>query len=166
MARGFAYAEGASREIDEANRPTMHRATVLMHAQSRNALVREVIARRHDLPIGVTVTLAHDASEDVRTAIAGNPVVAQAVLEHLATDRSVSVLIALVGNASLGADLLETLLFHKRPEVRRAAADRLDSCGPHLVAVREDASVSLAPSEVLPRPTRTAPIRGFRIPPG
>jgi hypothetical protein len=40
------------------------------------------------------------------------------------------------------------------------ASREIDSCGPHL-----DDSVSLAPSEVLPRATRTAPIRGFRIPP-
>jgi hypothetical protein len=181
MARGFAYADGASREVDEASRPIMHRATVVMHAQSRNALVREIIARRPDLPIGLTVTLAHDASEDVRAAIAGNPVVAQAVLEHLATDRSVSVLIALVSNPSLGPGSLGALLFHTRPEVRRASADRLDSRGPHLVAVREDASVpeirdvavnssvtSVLPSPVVvsaplasghgaPRPARAAP---------
>jgi hypothetical protein len=116
MARGFAYADGASREVDEASRLVMHHAT----------------------------------------------------------DRSISVLSALLSNPSLGPGLLEALLFHKRPEVRRAAADRLDSRGPHLVAVREDASVpeirdvavNSSVTSVLPSPViAPTPIRGFRIPP-
>jgi hypothetical protein len=189
MARGYGYADGASPEVDEARRPYLHRATLMLHAQSKNAMVREIIAAREDLPLGLMVTLAHDSSDDVRAAIAGNPSATPVILEHLAADRSTAVLIALIENPCLTSDLLEAMLFHKRPDVRRAAADRLDSRGLELVPDLEDSAVpelrdvavgsglvgaDLAPRPLpalvaagppaVARPTRTAPVRGFRIP--
>jgi len=106
------------------------------------------------------------------------------VLDHLAGDRSLAVLIALVSNPALPAELLESLVFHKRPDVRAAAATRLDDRGPELVPALEDTAtpelrdvaaaapvLAVAPPTLAPleetsarRPTRTAPIRGFRIP--
>ncbi len=141
MARGYSYADGASPEVDEARKPFLHRATLAMHAQSKNALVRELIAGRDDLPVGLTVTLAHDPSVDVRAAIARNPVTTAAVREHLATDRHVTVVLALVSNPALEPEALEALLFHKRAEVRAAAADRLDTHGPEPVPELEDSAV-------------------------
>jgi hypothetical protein len=161
----------------------------MLHAQSKNAMVREIIAAREDLPLGLMVTLAHDGSEDVRAAIAGNPSATSVILEHLAADRSTAVLVALIENPCLNSELLEAMLFHKRPDVRRAAADRLDSRGLELVPALEDASIPelrdvavgssfvgatfaphplpalvAAPQPAATRPTRTAPVRGFRIP--
>lgn len=161
MARGFRYADGASPEVGEA---------------------------REELPLVLTVTLAHDGSDDVRAAIAGNPAATPVILEHLSADRSTAVLAALIGNPRLTSELPETMLFHKRPDVRRAA-DRLDSRGLELVPNLEDSAVPerrdvgvrsglvgadtarhalpalvSAAQPVVERPTRTAPVRGFRIP--
>ncbi len=141
MARGFTFADGASPEVVEAGKPFLHRATLVMHAQSKNALVREIIARRDDLPFGLMVTLAHDSAEDVRAAVAANPTAMPAVLDHLATDRSVPVLFALISNASLQPALLESLLFHRRQEVRNAAASRLDLRSVELVPELEDEQI-------------------------
>lgn len=185
MARGFGYAPGASPEVDDARAPGLHRATLAMHAQSKNALVREVVAAREDLPFGLMVTLAHDRSVEVRRAVASNPTAVAAVLDHLAGDRDPSVVTAVVTNPSLPAPVLERLVFHKNAAVRRSAAHRLDTGGLESVPPMEDSAtpelrdvavgarfhggpVELAPAigDATPaaRPTRTAPIRGFRIP--
>lgn len=111
------------------------------YAQSKNDVVREVVAGRLDLPFGLMVTLAHDRVADVRLAIAGNPTAGPAVLEHLANDRAAEVVLALVDNPALPEVLLERLLFHKRDEIRRAAAARLDRKGLALVPDLEDATV-------------------------
>ncbi len=109
---------------------------------------------------------------------------------YVATGQSSLVPIALVANPALGSGLPEAVHFHERPEVRCAAADKLDSRKPPPGLIREDSSVPesrnvsvnsivagglptpvIAPGSFLPaqaaaRPTRTAPIRGLRIPPG
>src|SRR5690606_29908243 len=108
-------------------------------------------------------------------------------------DRSVDVVIALVRNPRVEMDIVEALAFHKRPEIRTAAGERLDS-GVSFGSAAADSTVpelrerveafdasrvydfatgrpvelhfepEPAPQpERPPAPTRTAPIRGFRI---
>ncbi len=103
MARGFAYADGASGKFGQTSRPKTRRASLVMHAQSRKALVRETIARRSDCAIGLMVTLAHGSSEDIHAAIAGNSVATRAILEHLSTDRSARIPRLGSGNAPADA---------------------------------------------------------------
>jgi hypothetical protein len=156
-------------------------------------MVREAIAGREDCPLGVMVGLAHDSHVEVRTAVAGNVSVARTVMEHLARDRSPEVVIALLGNPAVEMDIVEALAFHKRSDIRAAAGERLDSgvqpsrasADSSVPELRErveayDASrvydfatgrpvelhfepEAAVPVERAPAPTRTAPIRGFRI---
>ncbi|WP_062076911.1 hypothetical protein [Demequina globuliformis] len=224
MARGFQYAPGASDEVAVAQQPVLHRTEMTALSQSRNVVVREAIAARDDLPLGVMVTMAHDRATDVRAALAGNPRVSATILEHLAGDRHVPVLEALLANPVTPLALVERLAFHRKDQVRLAAAARLnDTTAPHAAAPRTtavhlhgpipdehvpaavpadelsagaaggDAGASeredWTPEQLLaagaehtvvrfpdgravqpaadaapqPRPTRTAPIRGFRI---
>ncbi|MFV0287519.1 MAG: hypothetical protein ACK5IM_14210 [Demequina sp.] len=182
MARGFNYAPGASAEVEQAAQPDLHRTQVAVLATSKNVLVREAIAARHDLPLGLMVTLAHDRSTEVRAAIAANPTSTVPIMEHLVGDKHVPVLEALLRNPSLAPALVERLAFHRRAEVRSAAAARLNDAGSapatpvHMPAAPEiqDRVVIGFPGPAIPpaapasaepvHPTRTAPIRGFRIP--
>lgn len=192
MARGFNYAPGASEEVAQAGDPGLHRTQVTVLASSKNVLVRAAIAARPDLPLGLMVTLAHDRATEVRGAIAANPTASAPIMEHLVTDRHVPVLEALLSNPALPPALVEKLAFHRKAEVRAAAAARLNDptrvapTAPSSVAARSTAPeiqehvavvgdsvvldfpsgapVAAAPQEhVQARPTRTAPIRGFRI---
>lgn len=192
MARGFNYAPGASEEVAQAQEPGLHRTQVTVLASSKNTLVREAIAGRTDLPLGLMVTLAHDKATEVRAGIAANPTATQTILEHLVADRHIPVLEALLGNPALPPALVEKLAFHRKSEVRAAAAARLNepiatpasTPAPKLgapeiqehVAVVGDSVVldfpsgepvtqaaGEAPSEDASHRTRTAPIRGFRI---
>ena len=192
MARGFNYAPGSSPEVDEALQPGLHRAHVQALAQSKNWLVREVIAGRDDCPLGVMVGLAHDSHTEVRTAVAGNQVIARTVMEHLARDRHLDVIVALLRNPATDMDIVESLAFHKKSEVRAAASARLDSgetvatrapdnvvpeLREQVAAFDENRVYDFAtgrpvelhlepePQPVVERqaPTRTAPVRGFRV---
>ena len=195
MARGFNYAPGASEEVSQAQQPGLHRTQVTVLASSKNALVREAIAARDDLPLGIMVTMAHDRATEVRAAIARNPTATPPIMEHLVNDRHVPVLEALLSNPSLSAALVEKLAFHRKSEVRSAAAARLnegvttaaDPAPAHSAAAPEihehaavvgdsvvlefpsgepvPAAVPAEPDTATARPTRTAPIRGFRLPP-
>ncbi|WP_159449597.1 hypothetical protein [Demequina sp. NBRC 110057] len=180
MARGFNYAPGASAEVEEAGQPGLHRTQVAVLAGSKNVLVRAAVAARPDLPLGLLVTLAHDRATEVRAAIGANPTATPPIMEHLLGDKQVTVLEALLSNPSLSPALVERLAFHRRAEVRHAAAARLNEAPEApapppvtLAAVPEiqDHVVIGFPApepepaaELPARPTRTAPIRGFRIP--
>jgi hypothetical protein len=195
MARGFNYAPGASPEVVEAMQPGLHRAHLQALSQSKNWLVREVIGAREDCPLGVMVGLAHDSHQEVRTAVARNISIARTVMEHLSRDRAPEVIIALIGNPALEMDIVESLAYHKRSDIRSAASARLDAGVAPVHHSADDAIPELRerveaydesrvydfatgkpvelhfeperpatpaePERVAP--TRTAPIRGFRI---
>ncbi|WP_084102313.1 hypothetical protein [Demequina sp. NBRC 110051] len=192
MARGFNYAPGASEEVAQAQEPGLHRTQVTVLASSKNTLVREAIAGRADLPLGLMVTLAHDKATEVRAAIAANATAAQTILEHLVADRHIPVLEALLGNPALSPALVEKLAFHRKSEVRAAAAARLNEpvstpasvplstlgapeIQEHVAVVGDSVVLDFpsgepvqqapegSPDEEAARPTRTAPVRGFRI---
>ena len=127
MARGFNYAPGASAEVDEATRPELTKDRVTALGASRNALVREAIARREDCPFGLMVTLAHDHATTVRAAIAANPRTLHSVLEYLSHDRHLEVVCAVAANPAVTADILEPLATHRKAPVREAAAAALDA---------------------------------------
>lgn len=125
MARGFNYAPGASAEVTEARAAGVGRDRLLQLVTSRNALVREEIARRDDLSMGLMLTLADDRSADVRAAIAANPRLSPALLEQLAADRQVPVLLAVVANEATPREVVERLVHHRRDVVSDAARERL-----------------------------------------
>ena len=172
--------------------PGLHRAHVQALSQSKNWLVREVVAGRDDCPLGVMVGLAHDSHAEVRTAIAGNSAIARTVMEHLARDRHLEVIVALLHNPATDMDIVEALAFHKKSEVRAAASARLDAglapvprapdnSVPELreqVAAFDENRVydfatgrpvelhlepEVHPAAERQAPTRTAPVRGFRV---
>lgn len=126
MARGFNYAPGASEEVALAGSPDLQRAQIAELSQSHNGLVREAIAARRDLSLGQMVSLAHDRSADVRAVLAANPTSPVSVLEHLAGDRHIPVLEALIGNPATPSEVVQKLAFHRKSEVRMAAARRID----------------------------------------
>ncbi|WP_084105070.1 hypothetical protein [Demequina sp. NBRC 110056] len=180
MARGFSYADGASEEVEMARRADLSRAQVQALAGGKNAVVRELMAQRGDLPLGTMVSLAHDRSVEVRAAMAGNRAATASILEHLSGDRHQPVLHALLDNPTVERAIIERLAFHKRDEIRAHAVRRLDDA--EAASARTDdrgvpelrergtyADVVELPVQPvrlhddLPvRPTRTAPVRGFR----
>ncbi|MDE0572455.1 hypothetical protein ON058_03405 [Demequina sp. B12] len=127
MARGFNYAPGSSAEVERARQPVVHKTELAVLAASKNSVVKEALARRDDLPLGVMVTLAHDRHTEVRAALATNPHITEAILDHLVGDRHAEVLEGLLTNPALPVALVEKLAFHKRDSVRSAAADRLNA---------------------------------------
>lgn len=143
MARGYMYAPGASAEVDSARRDDLDRTQLVVLGQSKNEVVREIIARRPDCPLGIMVTLTHDRSTDVRAAVAGNPEVSRTVMEHLAEDKQVAVLEALIRNPALPGDMLDKLAFHRRSEVRDLVAQRLDSGIPAASSMQDQATPEL-----------------------
>lgn len=115
---------------------------LLRLAVHRDHWVREAVARREDCPLGVLITLAHDRALDVRVAVGANRRISRAVAEHLMNDREVSVLKALIHNERVPEDLIERLAFHRRDQVKLAAARRMletpsppQQGPPHLVVV-------------------------------
>ena len=180
VARGFSYAPGASDEVVLAQSSELARDRVIALAGGRNAVVRETVAGRPDLPLGTMVALAHDRSADVRAAIASNPHATPSVLEHLACDRQPAVLHGLLDNPALEPELAARLASHRREDVRDHAARRLatssggesdrDHATPEL-RERGGSADGALPGRAMtslyedrPAPTRTAPVRGF-LPP-
>jgi len=127
MARGFSSALEASVDLVEATAPDLERPRMLVLGTSKNGFYRAAIAERGECPFGLMVTLAHDYSAEVRCAVAGNPRAQRSVFQYLAADRAVPVALALIGNPSLRQDLVEEFAFHKKSQVRAAAASRLDT---------------------------------------
>lgn len=130
MARGFGSAPGASAEMGRAQSVDLDKAGMLVLGTSRNVVVRAAIAERLDCPFGLMVTLAHDYSAEVRAAVASNARAQRSVFDYLAGDRSVLVVLALIANPALPEEILEDLAFHKKSDVRAAAARRLDTGAP------------------------------------
>lgn len=130
MARGFSLSSGASADVLDAARRELARGHMALLARSRHRAVRETIARRDDIPVGIQAALAQDDDAQVRAAIAANPATARSVLDHLSADKHEEVVIALVTNPSAPFALVEALAFHRRREVRRIAAERLNDAVP------------------------------------
>jgi hypothetical protein len=145
MARGFTQAPGASADVLNAARRELDRADMAPLAQSRHRTVRETIARRTDIPVGIQAALAQDDSAHVRVAIAANAATAKAVLDHLSADRNEAVLLALLTNPSAPFALVEGLAFHRRREVRRLAVARLNDAAPVLQAEAPRAEDAMFP---------------------
>lgn len=112
-------------ELADAADPSLHRTHMALLAQSRQRTVREALAARRDLPLGLQAVLADDEWHAVRATIASNPKAARSVLERLTQDKHRAVLVALIANPDVPRDLVENLTEHKRPEVREAASTRL-----------------------------------------
>jgi hypothetical protein len=72
-------------------------------------------------------TLAHDHRVAVRIAVAANTATTRAIVEHLMGDRDASVVKALARNDSTPVDLIERIATHRKADVRRVAARRLDA---------------------------------------
>ncbi len=115
----------AETERAEAARPGLHRTHIALLAQSRHRIVRETIARRDDVPLGVQAALANDDWWEVRAAMAANPRAARSVMDALAIDRHHEVLFALIGNPNLEAPIAVRLGQHRRQDVRDAIAHRI-----------------------------------------
>ena len=115
----------AEAERAEAARPGLHRMHIALLAQSRHRSVREAIAGRDDVPLGVQAALANDDWWEVRAAMAANPRAARSVMEALAGDRHHEVLLALIGNPNLEAAIAIRLGQHRRQDVRDAIAHRI-----------------------------------------
>lgn len=126
MARGLAQAPSASVEVLDAARRELHRTHIALLAQSRNRTVRETIASRGDVPLGIQAALAQDDATEVRSAIAGNAHTVRSVLEYLCLDKSHAVLAALLANANVPLEIVEGLALHRHTGVRRLAAARLN----------------------------------------
>lgn len=115
----------AETERAEAARPGLHRTHIALLAQSRHRVVRETIARRDDVPLGIQAALANDDWWEVRAAMAANPRAAWSVMDGLASDRHHQVLLALITNPHLEASIGARLAQHRRQDVRDAMAHRL-----------------------------------------
>lgn len=126
MVRGLATARVSQQELTDATRKDLHRTHIALLAQSRSGSVREVIAKRDDVPFGIQAALSNDDIHDVRAAIAANPRAAASVLHHLAFDSQHGVLLALAANPSTPREVAERLAGHKRADVRNAAIRRLE----------------------------------------
>lgn len=126
MARGFNYAPGSRPLVHEATRPDLTKAQLLELGSHKNMAVRAAVANREDCPLGLMVTLAHDHSVEVRVSVASNPAAMRSVMQYLSGDKSIDVVLAVIANPALPADLLEELAFHKKPQVSRAAQERLN----------------------------------------
>ncbi|WP_291378187.1 hypothetical protein [Demequina sp.] len=114
----------------DAARPGLDRTHLALLAQSRHRAVRETIARRDDVPVGIQAVLAQDDATEVRIAVAANPRTASSVFDHLSTDRNPSVLISLLTNPSLPCAPVERLGSHRRAKVRALALARLNDAFP------------------------------------
>lgn len=130
MARGFAHSPEASVQVLDAARAGLHRSQVALLAQSHHRAVRETIAARDDVPLGVQAALSQDDAVEVRAATAANVHTMRAVLECLSADRSKTVLAALLHNPCVSFEIVDRLSFHRRADVRQFAAARLNDALP------------------------------------
>lgn len=126
MVRGLSTARVSQQELVDATRDDLHRTHIALLAQSRSVAVRELVAKRDDVPFGVQAALSNDDVHEVRAAIAANPRAALSVMHHLASDPHHGVLLALASNPHAPREVAERLASHRRAEVRNAAIRRLE----------------------------------------
>lgn len=125
MTIGFGPASSARVQLAHAARENLLPAEVAALAQSRHRAVRELVAARTDVPLGVLAALANDTCHQVRAAVAANSRAARAVIEHLGADHHVEVARGLVRNDAAPREVLAVLASHRRADVREAAVSRL-----------------------------------------
>lgn len=138
MVRGLSTARGSQQELADATRDDLHRTHIALLAQSRSGSVRELVAKRDDVPFGVQAALSNDDVTEVRAAIAANPRAAISVMHHLAADSHHCVLLALALNPSAPREVAQKLSGHRRADVRNAAIRRLERNEAHVVAPVSD----------------------------
>jgi len=138
MVRGLSTARGSQQELADAMRDDLHRTHIALLAQSRSGLVRELIAKRDDVPFGVQAALSNDDIHEVRAAIAANRRAANSVMYHLAADPHHGVLLALASNPNAPREVAEQLANHRRADVRHAAMRRLERRDAPVVPVAFD----------------------------
>ncbi|WNM25079.1 hypothetical protein [Demequina capsici] len=131
-------------------------------ARSRERSVRAGIAARVDLPLPTMLRLGTDRSPQVRAALAANPGVgrSRALMDALAEDTDVSVRLALVGNPATPVDALQRLALRSPGPVCAAAVERMDVDHAY-DAAQPVVALRLAVGDDA-RPTRQAPVRGFK----
>lgn len=111
-------------------------------AQSNNRTVRETVAGRDDVPLGVQAALSQDDAVEVRAAVAANVHTMRSVLDCLSADKNKDVLKALLRNPCVSVEIVDRLAFHRRSDVRRLATARLNDAvrvPVEQVVVEEDA---------------------------
>lgn len=111
---------------------------MVLLALSHHRAVRETIAGRDDVPLGVQAALSQDDVAEVRAAITANVHTMRAVLDCLSVDKSRTVLMGLLRNPCVSVATVHRLALHRRADVRRLATTRLND------AVQEP------PADVLP----------------
>ncbi len=127
MARGFGTAEKANNDAARAVESALSTEQMVTLAASKDMRVRELLATRPDLPMGVMITLAQDDKPSVRTELAKNASVVRvpSVLDNLARDRSDAVALALVQNPAVSLDTMEVVASVRRGAVKAEALRRL-----------------------------------------
>ncbi len=80
-------ASGASEDVKRALDPDVTGADLLPLAVHRDPAVRAAVAVRPDCPMGALVSLGHDSSLDVLSALLENPRTPSSVVRRLADHR-------------------------------------------------------------------------------
>ena len=136
MARGFAQAPGASVEVLDAARPGLERSHIALLAQSRNRAVRETIASRDDVPLGVQAALAQDDAAEVRAAVAANAHTMRSVLDCLSLDKNRAVLVPCSAIRACTFEIVDRLAFHRKAEIRKLATAQTEPSGSRAIRGR------------------------------
>ncbi|WP_062524556.1 hypothetical protein [Demequina rhizosphaerae] len=136
--------------------------------------VRAAMAANPKVLHSILDYLSHDRQVAVLCAVAGNPSTGQEILEALAAHRKGEVRDAAAAALDARAEQADTA--DHTPELRdrvfeesqaRRAALLAQSAETGLEAAADDAMAAVEPQEAEPlpaRPTRSAPVRGFRPP--
>jgi hypothetical protein len=127
MARGFGTADKANKDAARVVEAALTTEDMVALSASKDARVRELLATRTDLPMGVVITLAQDDKSSVRREIAANAAVARvpSVIESLGRDRDDAVASAIVHNTAVSNDAVEVIASYRRGAVRADALRRL-----------------------------------------
>ncbi|WP_296666528.1 hypothetical protein [Demequina sp.] len=80
-------ASGASEDVKRALDPEVTGADLLPFAVHREPSVRASVASREDCPMGALVSLGHDSSLEVLSALLANPHTPSSVVRRLADHR-------------------------------------------------------------------------------
>lgn len=127
MIRRLFGAKPATSATDDAPAAALTPDMMREHAAHRDVTVREALARRTDLSLGVVIVLSDDDKSSVRQALASNPAVVKApsAVDVLARDKDTAVALALIANPAISADVVEVMAASRRGVVRDAALQRL-----------------------------------------
>ena len=127
MARGFGIADKANKDAARIVEAALSTDQMVALSASKDVRVRELLATRADLPMGVMITLAQDDKPSVRAAMASNVGVVRvpSVIQSLARDRADAVALALVRNPAVSSDTVEVIASLRRGAVKADALRRL-----------------------------------------